>query len=68
MLNNEKIIIELCAAAKGQGTDIEKFVSMFSEEGYMWDMASTMQQQPGLVSGGITGTTQSDARAMQRSL
>lgn len=43
MLNNERIIRELCAAAEGQGTDIEKFVSMFSEEGYMWDMASGMK-------------------------
>jgi predicted ester cyclase len=43
MLNNEKIIRELCAAAEGQGTDLEKFVSMFSEEGYMWDMASGMK-------------------------
>ena len=37
---NEKIIRELCAAAEGKGLDIEKFVSMFSHEGYMWDMAS----------------------------
>jgi hypothetical protein len=40
MLGNEKIIRELCAAAEGQGLDIEKFVSMFSHDGYMWDMAS----------------------------
>ena len=40
MLNNEKIIRELYAAAEGQGTDTEKFVSMFSDEGYMLDMAS----------------------------
>lgn len=40
MLSNEEIIRELYAAAEGQGTDIEKFVSMFSEEGYMYDIPS----------------------------
>lgn len=40
MLGNEEIIRELYAAGEGQGTDTEKFVSMFSDEGYMWDMAS----------------------------
>ena len=37
---NEQIIRETCAAAEGQGLDPEKFVSMFSHNGYMWDMAS----------------------------
>ncbi|MGH8093869.1 MAG: hypothetical protein ACREIF_10390 [Chthoniobacterales bacterium] len=37
---NEQIIRETCAAAEGQGLDTEKFVSMFSHDGYMWDMAS----------------------------
>ena len=40
MLDNEEIIRELYAAGEGQGTDTEKFVSMFSDEGYMLDMAS----------------------------
>ena len=40
MPSNEEIIRELYAAGEGQGMDIEKFVSMFSDEGYMWDMAS----------------------------
>ena len=40
MLRNEEIIRELYAAAEGQGTDIEKFVSLFSEEGYMYDIPS----------------------------
>ena len=40
MLRNEEIIRELYAAAEGQGTDIEKFVSMFSDEGYMRDVPS----------------------------
>jgi ketosteroid isomerase-like protein len=37
---NEQIIRETCAAAEGQGLDTENFVSMFSDDGYMWDMAS----------------------------
>ena len=40
MNTNEQIVRELCAAAEGQGLDTEKFVSMFSHDGYMWDMAS----------------------------
>ena len=40
MPSNEEIIRELYAAGEGQGMDTEKFVSMFSDEGYMWDMAS----------------------------
>src|SRR3981081_265810 len=43
MLGNEEIIRELYVAGEGQGTDTEKFVSMFSDEGYMWDMASGMK-------------------------
>jgi ketosteroid isomerase-like protein len=39
-LGNEEIIRNLYAAAEGQGKDIEKFVSFFSEEGYMCDMPS----------------------------
>jgi predicted ester cyclase len=37
---NEQIVRETCAAAEGRGLDAEKFVSMFSHDGYMWDMAS----------------------------
>ncbi|HJX82648.1 MAG TPA: hypothetical protein VJ248_11505, partial [Candidatus Udaeobacter sp.] len=37
---NEQIIRETCAAAEGQGLDTDKFISMFSHDGYMWDMAS----------------------------
>jgi hypothetical protein len=40
MLRNEELIRELYAAAEGQGTDTEKFVSLFSEEGYMYDIPS----------------------------
>jgi hypothetical protein len=40
MHNNEKIIRELYAAGEGQALDTAKFVSMFSGEGFMLDMAS----------------------------
>ena len=40
MLDNEKFIRKLYTYAEGQGLDTEKFVSMFSDEGYMLDMAS----------------------------
>jgi predicted ester cyclase len=40
MLDHEKFITEFYTYAEGQGTDVEKFVSMFSDEGYMLDMAS----------------------------
>src|SRR6201995_1406068 len=39
-LGNEEIIRKLYAAAEGQGKDFEKFVSFFSEEGYMYDIPS----------------------------
>jgi len=40
MTDNEKIVRELYAAAEGLGTDPEKFVSMFSDGGYMRDVSS----------------------------
>ena len=43
MPSNEEIIRELYAAGEGQGMDTQKFVSMFSDEGYMWDMATGMK-------------------------
>jgi uncharacterized protein len=39
-LGNEEIIRKLYAAAEEQGKGIEKFVSFFSEEGYMRDIPS----------------------------
>src|SRR5471030_3116692 len=39
-LGNEEIIRKLYAAAEGPGMDTEKFVSFFSEEGYMYDVPS----------------------------
>src|SRR5471030_1427631 len=55
MVGNEKTIRELCAAAEGQGLDIEKFVSMFSHEGYMWDMASGMKFRGQAIGDSIAG-------------
>ncbi len=43
MTAKEEIIREFYAAAEGEGTNTEKCVSMFSDEGYMWDMASGMK-------------------------
>jgi hypothetical protein len=40
MLDNEKFIRKLYTYAEGKGLDTGKFVSMFSDEGYMLDMAS----------------------------
>jgi len=37
---NEQLIRETCAAAEGHALDTEKFVSAFSPDGYMWDMAT----------------------------
>jgi uncharacterized protein len=39
-LGNEEIIRKLYAAGERPGLNTDKFVSFFSEEGYMWDMAS----------------------------
>ena len=39
-LDNEEIIRKLYAAAEGPGMDTEKFVSFFSEKGYMYDVPS----------------------------
>src|SRR5450631_2716459 len=40
MLDYKKFIRKLYTYAEGQGLDTEKFVAMFSDEGYMLDMAS----------------------------
>ena len=39
-LGNEEIIRKLYTYGEGDQMDVEKFVSMFSDEGYMLDMAS----------------------------
>jgi hypothetical protein len=43
MVNNEKIVRELYAAAEGSGKDIAKLVSFFSDEGYMCDIPSGLK-------------------------
>ena len=40
MLDHEKFIRKLYTYGEGEQMDVEKFVSMFSDEGYMLDMAS----------------------------
>src|ERR1039457_1072018 len=55
MLGNEEIIRELYVAGEGQGTDAKKFVSMFSDEGYMWDMASGMKFRGQAIGDSIAG-------------
>lgn len=43
MLNNKEIVRELYAAGEGRGKDIAKFVSFFSEEGYMCDIPTGLK-------------------------
>lgn len=43
MLNNIEIVRELYAAGEGSGKDIAKFVSFFSEEGYMCDIPTRLK-------------------------
>ncbi|MGL6242325.1 ester cyclase [Pseudomonas sp.] len=45
MLNNKEIIRELYAAGEGSGKDIAKFVSFFSDEGYMCDIPTGLKLQ-----------------------
>ncbi|RYZ88199.1 MAG: ketosteroid isomerase [Proteobacteria bacterium] len=40
MNTNEQFVRETCMTAEGKTLDAKKFVSMFAEDGYMWDMAS----------------------------
>jgi predicted ester cyclase len=55
MPRNEEIIRELYAAGEGQGMDTQKLVSMFSDEGYMWDMASGMKLRGKAIGDSIAG-------------
>jgi ketosteroid isomerase-like protein len=43
MLNNERIIRELYAAGEGSGKDIAKFISFFSDQGYMCDIPTGLK-------------------------
>ncbi len=54
-LGNEEIIRELYAAAEGQGIDTEKFISMFSNEGYMRDVPSGMEFRGKAIGDSIAG-------------
>jgi ketosteroid isomerase-like protein len=55
MLDNEKLIRKLYTYGDGQGLDTEKFVSMFSDEGYMLDMASGTKFRGKAIGGSIAG-------------
>src|SRR6202158_2434664 len=55
MLDNEKFIRKLYTYAEGQEIDTEKFVSMFSDEGYMLDMASGMKFRGQAIGDSIAG-------------
>jgi predicted ester cyclase len=55
MPSNEEIIRELYAAGEGQGMDTQKFVSTFSDEGYMWDMATGMKLRGKAIGDSIAG-------------
>lgn len=55
MRDNEQIIRELYAAAEGPVPDVDKFLSMFSKDGYMWDMATGLKFQGHAISESITG-------------
>jgi predicted ester cyclase len=58
MNTNERIVRELCSAAEGEGLDKEKFVSMFSDDGYMWDMASGTKFRGNAIGDSIAGLAQ----------
>jgi ketosteroid isomerase-like protein len=45
MLDNEEVVRNLYAAAEGEQKDIAKFLSCFSDEGYMYDMAAGLKLQ-----------------------
>ncbi|MEA1651287.1 ester cyclase [Nitrospirillum sp. BR 11164] len=55
MTDNEKIIRELYAAAEGLGTDPKKFVSMFSDDGYMRDVPSSVEFRGEAIGESIAG-------------
>jgi ketosteroid isomerase-like protein len=58
MTRNEEIIRGLYAAAEGRGLDAEKFVSLFSEQGYMQDMSTGMKFRGKALGDAIVGITQ----------
>jgi len=59
MLDNEKLIRKLYAYGEGQEIDTQKFVSMFSDEGYMLDMASGTKFRGKAIGDSIAGLASS---------
>src|SRR3984885_7409176 len=55
MLDHEKFIRKLYTYAEGKGIDTQKFVSMFSDEGYMLDMASGTKFRGNAIGDSIAG-------------
>ena len=55
MPDHESLIRKLYSYGEGQGLDTEKFVSMFSDEGYMWDMATGMKLRGKAIGDSIAG-------------
>jgi len=43
MATNEEIVREVYAAAEASNLDLDKFISLFAEDGYFLDMASGMK-------------------------
>jgi predicted ester cyclase len=55
MPSNEEIIRELYASGEGRGLDTKKFVSLFSDKGYMRDMATGTKVQGQALGESIAG-------------
>src|SRR5471030_684408 len=55
MLDHEKFIRKFYTYGEGDQMDVEKFVSMFSDEGYMLDMASGTKFRGQAIGASIAG-------------
>ena len=55
MLDHEKFIRKLYAYAEGDQMDVGKFVSMFSDEGYMYDIPSGIKFRGQAIGDSIAG-------------
>lgn len=53
MLDNERMIRELYAAAEGENLDMVKFVSFFSDNGYMRDVPAQAEFRGDAIAGAI---------------
>jgi hypothetical protein len=56
----------LCAAAEGESLDTEKVVSMFSHDGYMWDMATGTMFQGKAIGESLAGLARAFPRCVSR--